>query len=95
MQKENRSRNFGRKSSGGPPALFLAPMEKLGDRCLRRVVAKIGGVDECCTEFLRVPSVPPEPRLRYLEGISKQHDPSELAEYGVPLAVQVGSYSLF
>lgn len=69
-------------------------MEKLGDRCLRRVVAKIGGVDECCTEFLRVPSVPPEPRLRYLEGISKQHDPSELAEYGVPLAVQVGGSSL-
>jgi tRNA-dihydrouridine synthase C len=38
------------------PYLFLAPMEGIGDRAFRRAMAAIGGFDEGCTEFMRVPS---------------------------------------
>lgn len=37
------------------PPLFLAPMEGVGDRPFRKAMAKIGGFDHACTEFLRVP----------------------------------------
>ncbi len=37
------------------PPLFLAPMEGVGDRAFRRAMAAIGGFDQACTEFLRVP----------------------------------------
>jgi tRNA-dihydrouridine synthase C len=40
----------------GSPRLFLAPMEGLGDIHLRKALYSIGGFDEACTEFLRVPS---------------------------------------
>ena len=47
-----------RGARGGPPALFLAPMEGLGDRRLRRALAlSTGGFDEACREFTRVPGV--------------------------------------
>lgn len=39
----------------GCPYLLLAPMEGVGDRAFRRAMAAIGGFDEACTEFLRVP----------------------------------------
>ena len=38
------------------PPLFLAPMEGVGDRCFRKAMASIGGFDQACTEFLRVPT---------------------------------------
>jgi tRNA-dihydrouridine synthase C len=44
------------KNIHGCPYLLLAPMEGVGDRAFRRAMASIGGFDEACTEFLRVPS---------------------------------------
>jgi tRNA-dihydrouridine synthase C len=44
------------KNQDGCPYLFLAPMEGVGDRAFRRAMASIGGFDEACTEFLRVPT---------------------------------------
>ena len=35
--------------------LFLAPMEGVGSRPFRKALATIGGFDEACTEFIRVP----------------------------------------
>lgn len=43
------------KDSNGCPFLLLAPMEGLGDRFFRRAMVTIGGFNEACTEFLRVP----------------------------------------
>ena len=34
--------------------LFLAPMEGVVDWIMRDTVTKIGGIDQCVTEFLRV-----------------------------------------
>ena len=49
---------FERGRNGGAPPLFLAPMEGLGDRRLRRALAfSTGGFDEACREFTRVPGV--------------------------------------
>ena len=43
---------FERGRNGGAPPLFLAPMEGLGDRRLRRALAfNTGGFDEACREF--------------------------------------------
>lgn len=44
------------KNPQGCPSLFLAPMEGIGDRAFRRAMATIGGFDQACTEFLRVPT---------------------------------------
>lgn len=44
-----------KNSYGWCPYLLLAPMEGLGDLSFRRAMASIGGFDEACTEFLRVP----------------------------------------
>ena len=47
---------FARGAEGGCPPLFLAPMEGLGDRRLRRALARsTGGFDEACREVTRVP----------------------------------------
>lgn len=43
------------KSQEGCPFLFLAPMEGVGDPPFRKAMASIGGFDQACTEFLRVP----------------------------------------
>lgn len=43
------------KNTYGCPYLFLAPMEGVGDRSFRRAMATLGGFDEACTEFMRVP----------------------------------------
>ena len=37
------------------PKLFLAPMEGVASDFFRKAISTIGGFDECCTEFLRVP----------------------------------------
>lgn len=44
------------KNKDGCPTLFLAPMEGVGDRSFRRAMAAMGGFDEACTEFMRVPT---------------------------------------
>ncbi|MBS4162887.1 tRNA-dihydrouridine(16) synthase [Candidatus Protochlamydia amoebophila] len=44
------------KNSFGCPYLILAPMEGVGDRSFRKAMASVGGFDEACTEFMRVPS---------------------------------------
>lgn len=44
------------KNTHGCPYLLLAPMEGVGDRSFRRAMAAIGGFDEACTEFMRVPT---------------------------------------
>lgn len=44
------------KNLHGAPYLLLAPMEGVGDRAFRRAMAVIGGFDEACTEFMRVPA---------------------------------------
>ena len=47
---------FARGKNGGCPPLFLAPMEGLGDARLRRSLSlSVGGFDEACREFTRVP----------------------------------------
>jgi nifR3 family TIM-barrel protein len=43
------------KDAHGCPYLLLAPMEGVGDRSFRRAMASIGGFNQACTEFLRVP----------------------------------------
>lgn len=43
------------KDQFGCPFLLLAPMEGLGDICFRRAMVSIGGFDESCIEFMRVP----------------------------------------
>lgn len=44
------------KNEHGAPYLLLAPMEGVGDRAFRRAMAAVGGFDEACTEFMRVPT---------------------------------------
>ena len=72
--------------------LFLAPMEGLADTPFRTALATtIGGFDEACTEFIRVPGDLPTgaiasryvPRLILMSG----YDAQELSP--VPLAVQI------
>ena len=38
------------------PKLYLAPMEGVATWFFRKAITQIGGFDECCTEFIRVPS---------------------------------------
>ena len=38
------------------PKLYLAPMEGVATWFFRKAIARIGGFDECCTEFIRVPT---------------------------------------
>lgn len=47
---------FLQKNKQGAPYLLLAPMEGVGDRAFRRAMAAVGGFDEACTEFMRVPT---------------------------------------
>ena len=44
------------KDSFGCPTLLLAPMEGVGDRAFRISMATVGGFDQACTEFMRVPT---------------------------------------
>lgn len=44
------------KDTYGCPFLLLAPMEGLGDLPFRKAMVAIGGFDQACTEFLRVPT---------------------------------------
>ena len=61
--------------------LFLAPMEGVGDRCFRRAMASVGGFDQACTEFIRVPT------NAHIPSLSKHYEAKET--YPTPLAAQV------
>lgn len=69
------------KDETGCPKLFLAPMEGLADGAFRRAITVIGGFDEACTEFLRVP------RNAHVVSLAKRYDPDECAP--IPQACQL------
>lgn len=69
------------KHSSGCPRLFLAPMEGVGDRPFRKAMAEVGGFDEACTEFIRVPV------NAHVESLAKVYDANELLI--MPLAAQI------
>lgn len=64
-----------------PPKLFLAPMEGVGCKSFRRSIATIGGFDEACTEFIRVPT------NAHVKSLAKVYDPFDTAP--IPQAAQV------
>ncbi len=63
------------------PPLYLAPMEGLGDHFFRKSIACIGGFDEACTEFIRVPT------NAHIPSLSKKYNANEIDPF--PLAAQV------
>lgn len=73
--------NYLEKHPSGCPRLFLAPMEGLGSLPFRKAMTTIGGFDEACTEFLRVP------HEGFVPGLAKKYTSNELAPY--PQAVQI------
>lgn len=56
-------------------------MEGVGDRCFRKAMASIGGLDEAVTEFIRVP------RNGHVKSIAAEYDSLELDP--TPLAAQL------
>lgn len=69
------------KHANGCPPLFLAPMEGVGSRAFRMALATIGGFDEACTEFLRVPS------NAHVQSLAKKYFSNDTAP--IPQAAQV------
>lgn len=69
------------KDPFGCPYLLLAPMEGVGDRPFRKAMAAIGGFDEACTEFLRVPS------NAHVPSLAKKYVANETAP--IPQAAQL------
>ncbi|QSA98915.1 tRNA-dihydrouridine synthase [Methylococcus sp. EFPC2] len=67
--------------------IYLAPMEGLLDHILRDVLTRLGGVDICVTEFLRVSGSlqPPRSFLR----IAPELENGSLTHSGVPVRVQL------
>ncbi len=61
--------------------LYLAPMEGVGARPFRVAMAGIGGFDEGCTEFIRVP------KNAHCKSLAKVYQADELGS--IPLAAQV------
>jgi tRNA-dihydrouridine synthase C len=69
------------KNKDGCPTLLLAPMEGLGDVTFRRAMATIGGFDQACTEFLRVPV------NAHVPSLAKRYDPTDT--HPIPQAAQL------
>lgn len=69
------------KDSFGCPTLLLAPMEGLGDRSFRRAMVSVGGFDQTCTEFLRVPA------NAHVPSLAKQYSADET--FPIPQAAQL------
>lgn len=65
----------------GCPYLLLAPMEGLADQAFRKAIATIGGFDEACTEFIRVPA------NAHIDSLAKVYNASELGS--IPIAAQL------
>lgn len=73
-------------------------MEGLADRPFRRALASVGGFDEACTEFIRIPGCMPETHAQLLKAAAKltsnAYDARELGD--TPLAAQLmGSIPAF
>jgi tRNA-dihydrouridine synthase C len=69
------------KDFSGCPYLILAPMEGVGDRSFRKAMATVGGFDEACTEFMRVPS------NAHVPSLAKRYEADETAP--IPQAAQL------
>ncbi len=69
------------KQPSGCPYLFLAPMEGVGDRSFRRAMASIGGFNEACTEFMRVPT------NAHIPSLAKRYEADET--HPIPQAAQL------
>lgn len=67
--------------------IYLAPMEGVVDAVMRDILTRIGGFDQCVTEFVRVTDrpVPPAVFLRYCPELQSQGR----TESGVPVFVQL------
>ncbi|WP_200892153.1 tRNA dihydrouridine synthase [Methyloterricola oryzae] len=69
------------------PRIYLAPMEGLLDFTLRDVLTRVGGMDLCVTEFVRVSgSVLPD---RCFQRIAPELDQGGMTAAGVPVRVQL------
>jgi tRNA-dihydrouridine synthase C len=73
--------------AAAPPLLLLAPMEGLLDFVLRDILTRVGGVDRCVSEFIRVTGtlLPDKVFLRYLPEL--HHGGRTLA--GTPVRAQL------
>ena len=67
--------------------IILAPMEGLVDAPIRETLTKVGGIDRCVTEFIRVTHGILPPRVFY-KYAPELHNHS-LTEVGTPVAVQL------
>lgn len=67
--------------------IILAPMEGLVDAPIRETLTKVGGIDRCVTEFIRVTQGMLPPRIFY-KYAPELHNQS-LTQVGVPVAVQL------
>ncbi len=67
--------------------IILAPMEGLVDAPIRETLTKVGGIDRCVTEFIRVTHGMLPPRVFY-KYAPELHNGS-LTEVGTPVAVQL------
>lgn len=63
------------------PFLILAPMEGVGDSIFRRTMAAVGGFDQACTEFIRVPT------NAHIPSLASQYFVNETAP--IPQAAQI------
>lgn len=73
--------------AGACPALFLAPMENLMDRPARLALNfAVGGFDEACTEFMRVPPHS-EHTAACVRGVTARYNAAELGD--IPLGAQL------
>ena len=67
--------------------ITLAPMEGVMDFHMRQLLTKIGGIDRCVTEFVRVVELPLPSRVFY-RLCPELHNTSN-TEYGTPVRVQL------
>ncbi len=67
--------------------IILAPMEGLVDAPIRETLTKVGGIDRCVTEFIRVTHGTLPPRIFY-KYAPELHNRS-LTRVGTPVAVQL------
>ncbi|MDN6318150.1 MAG: tRNA dihydrouridine synthase [Marinobacter sp.] len=67
--------------------IILAPMEGLVDAPIRETLTKVGGIDRCVTEFIRVTRTPLPPRVfyKYAPELYNQC----FTQVGTPVAVQL------
>ena len=65
--------------------IILAPMEGLVDAPIRETLTKVGGIDRCVTEFIRVTHGMLPPRIFY-KYAPELHN-NALTEVGTPVAV--------